>query len=182
MRKRERPTGDRSHRSERGIGRAVARAFAARGDAVALFARGEDGLDGAADDVRPPAVRAVALPVDVAEPRPWSGPPSGCEMRIGPDRCLGQRRVHLGLRPVRRDRARRSYRRVTEVATWLCVRHDGGAEADEAARPRDDRAGRLGARVPRHPVADAYCGAKHAIQGFHESLRCELLHERATCT
>jgi hypothetical protein len=29
------------------------------------------------------------------------------------------------------------------------------------------------------PLQTAYCGAKHAIQGFHESLRCELLHERS---
>ena len=29
------------------------------------------------------------------------------------------------------------------------------------------------------PLQAAYCGAKHAIVGFTESLRCELLHERS---
>ena len=29
------------------------------------------------------------------------------------------------------------------------------------------------------PLQTAYCGAKHAIQGFTESLRCELLHEKS---
>jgi short-subunit dehydrogenase len=29
------------------------------------------------------------------------------------------------------------------------------------------------------PLQTAYCGAKHAIQGFHEALRCELLHDRS---
>jgi hypothetical protein len=29
------------------------------------------------------------------------------------------------------------------------------------------------------PLQTAYCGSKHAIQGFHEALRCELLHERS---
>src|SRR5213079_1021782 len=29
------------------------------------------------------------------------------------------------------------------------------------------------------PLQSAYCAAKHALQGFHESLRCELIHDRS---
>src|SRR4029453_10462061 len=53
------------------------------------------------------------------------------------------------------------------------------AEADEGARPRRDRPGRVGAGLPGHPAADGVLRAKHAVQGFTESLRVELLHEKS---
>ena len=50
-----------------GIGRAVAQAFAARGDTVALLARGQKGLEGAADDVRRAGGTPVVIPIDMSD-------------------------------------------------------------------------------------------------------------------
>src|ERR1700710_867503 len=49
-----------------GIGRAVAQAYGARGARVALLARGEQGLAGAAEDVRRAGGTPLAVPVDVS--------------------------------------------------------------------------------------------------------------------
>src|SRR4051794_41812184 len=51
-----------------GVGRATASAFGRRGDAVALLARNEDALEGAAREVREAGGRALAIPTDVADP------------------------------------------------------------------------------------------------------------------
>jgi short-subunit dehydrogenase len=50
-----------------GIGRAVARLFAERGDRVGLIARGQAGLDGAARDVEQAGGVALAVSADVAD-------------------------------------------------------------------------------------------------------------------
>jgi short-subunit dehydrogenase len=70
------------------------------------------------------------------------------------------------------------FRRVTEVS-YLGFVH-GTMAALERMRPRDHGTivqvgSALGARSI--PLQSAYCGAKHAINGFTSSLRCELLHE-----
>jgi short-subunit dehydrogenase len=72
------------------------------------------------------------------------------------------------------------YRRVTEVsylgyvyATMAALRH---------MKPRDrGTIVQVGSALAYRgiPLQTAYCGAKHAIQGFHEALRCELLHEKS---
>ena len=51
-----------------GIGRATAREFAARGDRVALLARGEVGLAAAKSDVERAGGHALSIPTDVADP------------------------------------------------------------------------------------------------------------------
>ena len=73
------------------------------------------------------------------------------------------------------------YRRATEV-TYL-----GYVYATMAVLPRMKERDRgtivqVGSALAYRgiPLQTAYCGAKHAVQGFHEALRCELLHERAT--
>ena len=138
-----------------GIGRATAPQFGARGAAVALLARGR----GAASRAPPrrceaPAAARSSIPVDVADADAVDDAAATVEERARADRRLGQRRVHLGVRAVPRDRARRSSRRVTEV-TYLGYVYGTMAALRRmrAARPRDDRAGRLGAGLPRHPAA-----------------------------
>src|SRR5207248_6296959 len=71
-------------------------------------------------------------------------------------------------------------RRVTEV-TYLGVVY-GTLAALKRMLPRDRGAiVQVGSALAYRgiPLQAAYCGAKHAIQGFTESLRCELLHDRS---
>src|SRR5919198_2136366 len=72
------------------------------------------------------------------------------------------------------------FRRVTEV-TYLGQVH-GAMAALKRMRPRD--AGtivQVGSALAYRgiPLQSAYCGAKHAIRGFTDSLRTELMHEQS---
>ena len=145
---------------------------------MALIARGEDGLRGAADAVDYRGGTALPLPVDVADFEAVDQAAERAERELGPIDVW----VNVAFTSVFAPFAQitpAEFRRVTEVSLpGLRARHDGGAEADGAPGPRHDRAGRLGAGLPVGiPLQSAYCGAKHAINGFTESLRCELLHD-----
>ena len=162
-----------------GIGRAVAqRVRRPRGHRRAGGPR-RGGLDGRGRGRRAGRRhRARRCPADVADADAVFAAADQVETELGPDRRLGQRRVHLGVRPVRPDQARGVPAGDRGQLPRLRLRHDGRAEAHEAARPRAPSC----RSVRRWPTAAsrcrrAYCGAKHAIQGFHEALRCELLHE-----
>jgi NAD(P)-dependent dehydrogenase (short-subunit alcohol dehydrogenase family) len=162
-----------------GIGRATARLYGSRAANVVLLARGEAGLDGAARDVEEAGGKALAVPTDVAD---------HCAVRAAADRA----EQHFGPIDVWINVAFTSvfapfteigpdeFRRVTEVS-YLGFVH-GTMVALERMKPRDEGTivqvgSTLGARSI--PLQSAYCGAKHAINGFTESVRCELLHDRS---
>ncbi len=161
-----------------GIGRATAVAFGAPGAKVALLARGEAGLAGAAGDVERRAA-ALPLPVDVADPDQVEAAADRVEDELGPIDVWVNVAFTSVFSPFT-EITPAEYKRVTEVSYLGYVYGTMAALADEAARRRHDRAGRLRAGVPGIPLQTAYCGAKHAIQGFHEALRCELLHEQSS--
>ena len=160
-----------------GIGRAVATAFGARGAAVGLVARGEEGLDGAARDVERAGGTAIPLPTDVADPDQVFAAVEKMETEAGPIDVW----VNVAFASVFAPFDRISpaeFRRVTEV-TYL-----GYVYATQAALPRMKARDRgtivhVGSALAYRgiPLQTAYCGAKHATQGFHEALRCELLHD-----
>lgn len=160
-----------------GVGRAVARAFGARGDAVALLARGEAGLAGAAADVRAAGGQALALQVDTASWEQVRDAAQRVEDELGPiDVWVNVAFTSVFARFV--DIAPEEYRRVTEVS-YLGYVHGTRAALDHML-PRDRGAVvQVGSTLAYRgiPLQSAYCGAKHAIQGFNESLRCELLHD-----
>jgi NAD(P)-dependent dehydrogenase (short-subunit alcohol dehydrogenase family) len=160
-----------------GIGRACVRAFAARGDDVALLARGEAGLEAAAEDVRRAGSRALPIPVDVADHAAVEAAAARIEAELGEiDVWVNVAFTSVFAKFV--DIEPEEYRRVTEV-TYL-----GYTNATRSALrrmlPRDRGAiVQVGSTLAYRgiPLQSAYCGAKHAIQGFHESLRTELLHD-----
>ncbi|HEX3390132.1 MAG TPA: SDR family oxidoreductase [Streptosporangiaceae bacterium] len=165
--------------SSGGIGRATALAFAARGAKVALLARGEEGLAGAVRDVE--AAGGVALPIqtDVADPDQVEAAADKAEHVLGPIDVW----VNVAFTSVFaqfQDIRPAEYKRVTEVSYLGYVY--GTMAALSRMLPRD--AGtivQVGSALAYRgiPLQTAYCGAKHAIQGFHESLRCELLHNKS---
>lgn len=139
-----------------GIGRASARAFAARGARVALVARGGRGLDAAAREVEDLGSIAEIYAVDVAD-----ADASGSDQRVG------RRRILVGLRSLRRHRA-----------TRVQARHRG--LLSRVMLPRNQRTiVQVGSAFAYRgiPLQSAYCGAKQAIQGFNEAARTELLHD-----
>ena len=165
--------------SSGGIGRATALAFAARGAKVALLARGEAGLAGAARDVERAGGVALPVPTDVADPDQVEAAAEKAEAALGPIDVW----VNVAFTSVFaqfQDIEPAEYKRVTEVSYLGYVY--GTMVALKRMLPRD--AGtvvQVGSALAYRgiPLQSAYCGAKHAIQGFNESLRCELLHNKS---
>ncbi|GHE84238.1 short-chain dehydrogenase [Amycolatopsis deserti] len=162
-----------------GVGRATARAFAERGDDVALLARGEAGLRAAAREVEEAGRRALPIQVDVADFAAVDRAASRAEAELGPV-DVWVNAAFSGVFAPFTEVAPEEFRRVTEV-TYLGFVHGTRAALDRM-RPRDRGViVQAGSALAYRgiPLQSAYCGAKHAIQGFTESLRCELLHERS---
>jgi NAD(P)-dependent dehydrogenase (short-subunit alcohol dehydrogenase family) len=162
-----------------GVGRAVARELAARGYDLALLARGHAGLAGAAEEVRAAGRRVLALPTDMADWDQVRDAARQVEAELGPmDVWINVAFTSVFARFT--DIDPKEYRRVTEVS-YLGYVH-GTRAALDVMLPRDHGAiVQVGSTLAYRgiPLQTAYCGAKHAIQGFHESLRCELLHDKS---
>jgi NAD(P)-dependent dehydrogenase (short-subunit alcohol dehydrogenase family) len=162
-----------------GIGRAAARLFGERGDRVGLIARGKAGLDGAVRDVQRAGGTALAAPADVADYAQVEAAARQIEDAFGPIDVW----VNVAFTSVFAPFAEMTpeeFRRVTEV-TYLGFVY-GTKVALDRMLPRDRGAivqvgSALGDRSI--PLQSAYCGAKHAINGFTESLRCELMHDKS---
>lgn len=162
-----------------GIGRATARAFGARGAHVGLVARGEKGLSAAARDVEAAGGKACVIPTDVADADQCEAAAQEAERNFGPIDVWINVAFTSVFAPVC-EMEPAEFRRVTEVS------YLGYVYATMAAlrRMRPRNAGtivQVGSALAYRgiPLQSAYCGAKHAIQGFNEALRCELLHEHS---
>jgi NAD(P)-dependent dehydrogenase (short-subunit alcohol dehydrogenase family) len=157
-----------------GIGRAIAREFAKHGAAVGLLARGRAGLDAAAGEVRELGGEALPCPTDVAEFEAVRNAAAVIEERLGPiDVWVNNAMTTVfafldDIAPEEFERATR----VTYLGTvW------GTKVALERMLPRDrGTIVQVGSALAYRgiPLQAPYCGAKHAIKGFQETLRCEL--------
>ncbi|HXD56405.1 MAG TPA: SDR family oxidoreductase [Thermoleophilaceae bacterium] len=160
-----------------GVGRATARAFGERGASVGLLARGREGLEAAAREIEGAGGRALVLPTDVADPRQVEDAASALEDAFGPiDVWVNNAMTSVFARfwEIEAD----EYRRATEV-TYLGV-VNGTRAALRRMMPRDrGTIVQVGSALAYRgiPLQSAYCGAKHAIKGFTESLRTELMHD-----
>ncbi|HEY2834557.1 MAG TPA: SDR family oxidoreductase [Sporichthyaceae bacterium] len=162
-----------------GVGRACVRAFGSRGDKVALLARGSGGLQAAARDVQSAGGTALPLVVDVADADAVDAAAAGVEDELGPIDVwvnVAFSSIFAEFHEIEAE----EFARTTEV-TYLGFVY-GTMAALARMRERDRGAiVQVGSALAYRgiPLQSAYCGAKHAIQGFTESLRCELLHERS---
>ncbi|MGW0822640.1 SDR family oxidoreductase [Streptomyces sp. NPDC002845] len=160
-----------------GVGRATARAFAARGDRVALLARGREGLAAAADEVQQAGGEALVVTVDMADPKGVEDAAQQVADAFGRI-DVWVNNAFAGIYAPFADITPDEFRRVTEVTYLGCV--FGTRAALRHMLPRDHGTiVQVGSALAYRgiPLQSAYCGAKHAIQGFNESLRCELLHD-----
>ena len=160
-----------------GVGRAIAREFARHGAAVALLARSRDGLAGAADDVERLGGRALAIPTDVSDDHQVEDAAERVEQELGPiDIWVNNAMVSVLSPALQMTPA--EYRRVTDV-TYLGYVY-GTLAALRRMVPRDRGVVmQIGSALAYRsiPLQSAYCAAKHAVQGFTESLRSELIHD-----
>ncbi|HJU20245.1 MAG TPA: SDR family oxidoreductase [Stellaceae bacterium] len=162
-----------------GVGRAVAHAFAARGAHIGLIARGADGLAGAAAEVEAKGGRALILPTDVADPQAVEAAAAKTEETFGPIEIWVNVAMATIFAPVA-EITPEEFRRATEV-TYLGSVY-GTMAALRRMKPRNrGTIVQIGSALAYRaiPLQAAYCGAKFAIRGFIESLRCELLHDKS---
>jgi NAD(P)-dependent dehydrogenase (short-subunit alcohol dehydrogenase family) len=163
-----------------GVGRATAREFARHGAHVGLLARGLDGLEAARREVEDMGGRALALPTDVADAERVEAAAAEVEEKFGPIDVWINNAMTSVFSPIKEMRPE-EFKRVTEV-TYLGVVY-GTLAALKRMLPRDRGViVQVGSALAYRgiPLQAAYCGAKHAIQGFVESLRCELLHDKSS--
>ncbi|WP_342372021.1 SDR family oxidoreductase [Propioniciclava soli] len=175
----ERPRAVAVTGSTGGIGRATAIEFGRTGATVALLARGRAGLEGAAKEVEEAGGRAFIVPTDMADHEAVHAAVERIESELGPiDVWVNDAftSVFARFEHIKPE----EYKRATEV-DYL-----GYVYATMAVLPRMKERGygtivHVGSALAYRgiPLQTAYCGSKHAIQGFHESLRCELLHEKS---
>jgi short-subunit dehydrogenase len=162
-----------------GVGRAVARAFGRRKARVGLLARDEGRLAQAAAEIEELGGEALALPTDVADADAVQAAADQVGSRFGPVDVWVNNAMVSVFSPVREMRPE-EYRRVTEV-TYLGTVH-GTLAALRQMLPLDRGVIiQIGSALAYRaiPLQSAYCAAKHAIQGFTESLRSELMHDRS---
>ncbi|MBV8080601.1 MAG: SDR family oxidoreductase [Actinobacteria bacterium] len=156
-----------------GVGRATARAFAREGYAVGLIARGRERLDAAHRELD----RAHAVSVDVADADGVERAAQEIEDALGPIDVWVNNAMATVFAPIM-ETTPDEFRRATEV-TYL-----GSVWGTQAALRRMKPRGRgvivqVGSALAHRgiPLQAAYCASKHALQGFLESLRSELLHD-----
>ncbi len=165
-----------------GLGRAIACAFAKRGASVGLIARGGagmDGLEGAGRDVEQRGGKALLLPCDVADAEQVEAAAQKAERELGPIDVWVNNAMTSVFGPVHEIEPR-DFKRVTDV-TYLGQVY-GTMAALKRMKPRDKgQIVLVGSALAYRgiPLQSAYCGAKHGIQGFADSLRAELLHDKS---
>ena len=159
-----------------GVGRATVRAFAEQGWAIGLLARGTDGLQAAAKEVEAAGGHPVIAPTDVADPDQVEAAVVLVEERLGPI-DVWVNNAMTSVFALFTDITPEEFRRVTDVTYHGYV--NGTRAALRRMLPRDrGTIVQVGSALAYRgiPAQSAYCGAKHAIEGFTESIRCELIH------
>ncbi|MDX5482590.1 MAG: SDR family oxidoreductase, partial [Hymenobacteraceae bacterium] len=162
-----------------GLGRACAREFAKNGYDVGLLARGLEGLQGAKREIEARGRKAVYVQVDVADAKAVEDAATKIEQELGEIDVWVNNAMNSVFSPVK-EMQPEEYKRVTEV-TYLGQVY-GTLSALKRMLPRDRGTIVLVGSALAYrgiPLQSAYCGSKHAVQGFFDSLRSELLHDES---
>jgi short-subunit dehydrogenase len=162
-----------------GVGRAAARKFARRGARIGLLARGTDGLKAARKEVEELGSDALVVPTDVANADQVESAAAQIEAEFGQIDIWINNAMTSVFSPIK-QMAAAEFQRVTEV-TYLGYVY-GTLAALKRMLPRDRGViVQVGSALAYRgiPLQAAYCAAKHAVQGFCDSLWCELLHDNS---
>ena len=162
-----------------GVGRAAAREFGKHGASVGLIARNQERLEAAQREIEQAGGRALVLPLDVADAQAIENAAERVEQELGPIDIWVNDAMTSVFSPIEQMTAE-EFKRVTDV-TYLGYVY-GSLAALKRMRPRDrGTIVQVGSALVYRsiPLQSAYCAAKHAIAGFTDSLRCELIHQRS---
>lgn len=159
-----------------GVGRAAARRFAAEGAKVGLIARGGQGLEAAAEEVRRAGGEALVLPLDVADAGAVDAAAASVEDQFGPiDVWVNNAMVTIYAEFL--DIEPDEFRRANEVTFLGMVWGTRAALRRMVPRDRGSLVQVCSALSYRGiPLQSPYCASKHACKGFTESILTELLH------
>jgi len=158
-----------------GIGRATAQEFGRHGCKVALLARGRAGLEAAAREVEELGGEALVIPTDVADYEAVERAADQAAMQFGRI-DVWVNNAFAGIFSRFMDMSLDEFRRVVDV-TFMGQMH-GTRAALKHMLPNDSGTIVLiGSALAYRgiPLQSAYCASKHAIQGFQDSLRTELM-------
>jgi NAD(P)-dependent dehydrogenase (short-subunit alcohol dehydrogenase family) len=162
-----------------GVGRATAMAFAREGAKVAVLARGRERLGAAVRELEGLGAQAMSVPVDMADANQVENAARQVEEQLGPIDIWINDAMTTVFAPFK-EMPPEDFRRVTEV-TYLGTVY-GTMAALKRMLPRDrGTVVQVGSALSDRsiPLQSAYCGAKHGIRGFTDSLRSELLHDNS---
>ncbi|MEA2568448.1 MAG: hypothetical protein QOI24_449 [Acidobacteriota bacterium] len=160
-----------------GVGRATARLFGRRRAKVGLIARGIEGLEAAKREIEAYGGEALVLPLDVSDHDAMEAAAAKVEETFGPIDIWINNAMASVFSPID-EMTPDDYRRVTDVTYHGIVW--GTLAALRRMKPRNRGAiVQVGSALAYRgiPLQSAYCAAKHAVQGFHDSLRSELIHD-----
>src|SRR5437016_6370065 len=162
-----------------GVGRATALAFARRGASIGLVARGRAGLEAAACDVEHAGGRALIIQADVADADRIDAAAATLEDAFGPVDVWINNAMASVFSPILETRPE-EFKRVTEV-TYLGVVYGTLAALRRMTARNRGVIVQVGSALAYRgiPLQSAYCAAKHAIEGFCDSLHAELLHDKS---
>jgi short-subunit dehydrogenase len=162
-----------------GVGRAVIREFARRGASIGLIARDKERLDTAKKEVERLGGKAIPLSVDVADAEAVDNAAASVESEFGPIDVWVNNAMTTIFAPIQ-EITPEEFKRATEV-TYLGFVY-GTMAAVKRMIPRNKGViVQVGSALAYRsiPLQSAYCGAKHGIIGFTDSLRCELIHNKS---
>lgn len=162
-----------------GLGRAIARTFGQNGYDVALLARGGDGLEQAKKEIESMGQRAACYQLDVADAEAVERVAARIEKELGPIEVWINNAMNSVFSPIS-EMEPAEYKRVAEV-TYLGQVY-GTLAALKHMLPRDrGKIILVGSALAYRgiPLQSAYCASKHAVKGFFDSLRTELLHDKS---
>jgi short-subunit dehydrogenase len=159
-----------------GIGRAIAMEFAKQGASIGLISRNKERLEKLRSEIEANGVKALVLPLDVADAEAIENAAAEVEQNLGPIDIWVNNAMVSVFSPVIKMKPD-EFKRVTEV-TYLGTVY-GTMTALKYMLPRNrGTILQVGSALAYRgiPLQSAYCAAKHAIQGFHDSLLSELIH------
>ncbi len=162
-----------------GVGRATAWEFAKQGAKVVLLARGIEQLEATKKEVEAYGGKALVIPTDVSDPDAVEAAAEWAEREFGPIDVWVNNAMNSVFAKFK-DITPQEFKRVTEV-TYLGQVY-GTMAALKRMIPRDKGSIVLVGSALAYrgiPLQSAYCGSKHGIQGFYDSLRTELMHDKS---
>src|SRR5436190_16112784 len=162
-----------------GVGRATARLFAKKGADVALIARGIDGLEAAKREVEAYGRRALVLPTDISDANALENATDKIEYELGLIDVWVNAAMVSVFSPFLKMTPK-EFKRVTDV-TYLGYVYGTMAALRRMQTRNRGTIVQVGSALAYRsiPLQSAYCGAKHAIAGFTDSIRCELAHAKS---